>query len=315
MSLSVQEAMVAVGSSQPRPVLTVSDLVVRYESDRSGPPAVDGVGFTIAAGERVALVGESGSGKTTLALAVAGLLTVPGVAISATQLEFLDVAVRTVPRGRLPRRTDGIAMVFQDAMVSLDPVWRIGSQLTATIRARHKVSRSEARGLSLEWLHKVGLDDGERILRARPYELSGGMRQRVMMAIALSGGPRLLIADEPTSALDASLSREVMDLLLTLTRDLGTALLIVSHDIDLCREYSDRTMVMYRGRIVDQGASDTLPATAVDPYTRGLLQCVPRLDRFDLDELPTLDTIAAAEVHDAQDVDARAPHLDAERAS
>jgi peptide/nickel transport system ATP-binding protein len=181
-------------------------------------------------------------------------------------------------------------MVFQDAMTSLDPVWTIAQQLKSVLSANGSRSRREIADRSHEWLRRVGLPEGDRILRSRPYELSGGMRQRVMLALALCGNPKLLIADEPTSALDASLSRDMMELLVELVRDLGTSLLIVSHDIQLCTEYSDRMLVMYGGRIVEEGPSSSLARDARHPYTMGLLRCVPTLESATLDELPTLSS-------------------------
>jgi oligopeptide/dipeptide ABC transporter ATP-binding protein len=178
-------------------------------------------------------------------------------------------------------------MVFQDAMTSLDPVWTIGSQLGAVLKAGGAKSRRDRAVEAERWLRRVGLNDTERVLKARPYELSGGMRQRVMLAIALCGKPSLLIADEPTSALDASLARDVMELLVELTTDLGTALLVVSHDIQLCSEYSDRTIVMYSGRVVEESNSSEL-MSAAHPYTAGLLLSIPTLESASLDVLPTI---------------------------
>jgi ABC-type glutathione transport system ATPase component len=268
------------------PVLEVEGLSIRYGG---GSPAVQDVSCSVGRGERVALVGESGSGKTTLGLAVAGFLTVPGVRIEARTLRVQGRDVPTVPASRLPVRTDGVAVVFQDAMTSLDSVWSIGSQLAAVLSNGRRRSRRQIADLSLEWLHRVGLTDTDRVLRARPYELSGGMRQRVMIALALCSEPRLLVADEPTSALDASLARASMELLLDLTSTAGTSLLIVSHDMDLCSEFSDRVLVMHRGRMVDQAPSDALDAPERHPYTRGLLECIPTLDTARLHHLPTLD--------------------------
>jgi ABC-type dipeptide/oligopeptide/nickel transport system ATPase component len=269
--------------------LAVDGLSVRYGS---GPAAVNDVSFRIARGERVALVGESGSGKTTLGLAVAGFLTQPGVSVTARRLEFDGRPIATGSKARLPGRVPGIAMVFQDAMTSLDPVWSIGSQLRAVLRGTEKISRAQARDQARYWLERVGLLDTARVMKSRSYELSGGMRQRAMLALALCGRPRLLIADEPTSALDASLSRKTMDLLLELTDGLDTSVLIVSHDIKLCQEYSDTTMVMYRGEIVETRPSADLDA-AQHPYTAGLLRCIPTLERAFDDELPTLETTGA----------------------
>jgi peptide/nickel transport system ATP-binding protein len=276
----------------PASALVVEGLSVIYGSGPGEVRAVNDVGFRIAPGERVALVGESGSGKTTLGLAIAGFLTQPGVRMEAERVEFEGRPLARHTGGRLPVRTPGLSMMFQDAMTSLDPVWTIGSQIAAVIRAQEKLSRAEVRDRCREWLHRVGIHDVDRVLKNRPYELSGGMRQRAMLAIALCGKPRLLIADEPTSALDASLSRNTMDLLLELTEDAGASLLIISHDILLCQDYADTTMVMRHGDIVEIGPSSTLATSAVHPYTIGLLRCIPTLESAGLDELPTFDTLA-----------------------
>jgi len=273
------------------PVLEVEDLSITYGT---GTAAVQDVSFTIGRGERVALVGESGSGKTTLGLAVAGFLTVPGVRIEARTLKVHGADVATSSNSRLPVRTDGVAMVFQDAMTSLDSVWSIGSQLAAVLSNGRKRSRGGIAELSRDWLRRVGLTDTERVLKAKPYELSGGMRQRVMIALALCSEPKLLVADEPTSALDASLARTTMELLLELTSTVGTSLLIVSHDMELCAEFSDRVLVMHRGLMVDQAPSNALDAPERHPYTRGLLECIPTLDKARLHHLPTLDEATIA---------------------
>jgi peptide/nickel transport system ATP-binding protein len=267
-------------------LLRVRNLSVFYGGAER--PAVDGASFDIAPAERVALVGESGSGKTTLSLAVAGFMSRPGVRVVADQVSFDGAEMTFGGRSVLPRVQPGLAMTFQDAMTSLDPVWTVGSQLITVIRARTRLGRREARDRAREWLHGVGLKDTERLLAARPHELSGGMRQRVMMAIALAGNPRLLIADEPTSALDATLSRATMDLLAELTVSNRISLLVVSHDIHLCLEYCDRTLVMYQGHLVEQGAPGQLRGRAEHPYTRGLLACVPTLEDAGVDRLPTL---------------------------
>jgi peptide/nickel transport system ATP-binding protein len=272
-------------------LLEVTDLTVRYPG--APTPAVRSASFTIGRGERVALVGESGSGKSTLGLAVAGFLTAPGVAVTAQRIAFDGAPVVRPAGSRVPVRTPGISMVFQDAMTSLDPVATVGSQLRTVLGAVERLSRRAAVAQAEEWLHRVGLTDTRRVLRARPYELSGGMRQRVMIALALCGRPRLVIADEPTSALDASLAKATMELLLELSRDLDTSLLIVSHDIHLCAEYSDRMFVMYRGELVEQLRSATALADARHPYSTGLLRCVPTLADARRETLPTLDEVMA----------------------
>jgi peptide/nickel transport system ATP-binding protein len=277
------------------PALTVEHLAVYYGDGASRVAAVRDASFEIGPGERVALVGESGSGKTTLGLAVAGFLTQPGVHVDG-RIEFEGRPIGGAGRNRLPGRTPGIAMVFQDAMTSLDPVWTIGSQLRAVIRNTENLPRAEVRERCRDWLRRVGITDVDRVLKNRPYELSGGMRQRAMMALALCSQPRLLIADEPTSALDASLSRNTMDLLLELTQEAGASLLIISHDILLCQEYADTTMVMYHGELVESGPSERLASTAIHPYTIGLLECIPTLDSAFLDELPTLESFGVGQV-------------------
>jgi ABC-type dipeptide/oligopeptide/nickel transport system ATPase component len=277
------------------PLLVVEDLTVRYASDSAHPvTAVKNVSLRIERGERIALVGESGSGKSTLGLAMAGFLTQPGVSVTTQRLTFEGQPLKRAHVSRMPVRTPGMSMVFQDAMTSLDPVWNVGSQLRAILRSSGDLSRKETLDQAREWLGRVGLTDTNRVMKARPYELSGGMRQRVMVALALAGNPRLLIADEPTSALDASLSREAMELLVEMTSDLGASLLLISHDIHLCQEYADRTMVMLGGEIVEEGPSATLEQTATHPYTIALLKCVPTLDSASLDELPTLASVTAS---------------------
>lgn len=272
------------------PLLEVRGLTVGYPIPDGESVAVRDAALSIGVGEQVALVGESGSGKTSLAMAVAGFLG-GSARVTSELLAFDGVPLDRNPRAGVPRRTPGMAVVFQDAMTSLDPVWSVGSQLTTVVRSATRCSRREATERAREWLVRVGLTDTRRVLRSRPYELSGGMRQRAMLALALAGAPKLLIADEPTSALDASLSRAVMELLQQLATDTGTSLLIVSHDIRLCQEFSDAMVVMYHGEIVDAGPSAELERTATHPYTRGLLRCVPDLDARHAHRLPTLDTV------------------------
>ncbi|MEO9324254.1 ABC transporter ATP-binding protein [Nocardioides sp. C4-1] len=278
----------ATATEETTSLLAVDGLTVRYETRHGVTTAVDDVSLRVARGERVALVGESGSGKTGTCMAVAGFLTHPDARVEARSILFDGDDVTERRAGRLPRRTPGLAMVFQDASTSLDPVWTIGSQLRDVIRTTRDVSRGEARARAADWLVKVGLTDTKRVLRSRPYELSGGMRQRAMIALALAGSPRLLIADEPTSALDASLARDVMELLVALAAETGTGMLLVSHDIHLCQTYTDRMLVMYGGRVVEEGASRTLDRDAAHPYTRALLDSVPTLASATLDVLPTI---------------------------
>ncbi|MFZ2176338.1 MAG: ABC transporter ATP-binding protein [Rhodococcus sp. (in: high G+C Gram-positive bacteria)] len=267
-------------------VLALRNMEVRYPGAESS--AIRGISLTVGKGDRIALVGESGSGKTTLGMAVAGFLDARAV---VTADEFIVNGVSGLGRetARMPRRTPGLSMIFQDAMTSLDPVFTIGSQIVTVLRAAEKLSKKDARDRAGQWLTKVGLTDTGRVMRAHPNELSGGMRQRAMIAIALAGRPSLLIADEPTSALDASLARSTMALLMDLASESGAAVLTISHDIALCRQFSDRTVVMYRGEAVEEIDSRHLTTQAQHLYTRGLVQCVPRLGTADVEELPTLE--------------------------
>jgi peptide/nickel transport system ATP-binding protein len=271
-----------------RPVLDVAGLTIQYPTEAGLFTAVDGFGLTLHEGQRIAIVGESGSGKTNSCMAIAGFLS-PEAIVTADRMDFRGQDLLARKSSPLPRRSEGLAVVFQDAMNSLDPVWTVGSQLGAVIRTTGNVRRKQARELAAEWLRKVGLTDTERVLRARPYELSGGMRQRVMIALALAGEPKLLLADEPTSALDATLSRELMMLIVSLADELGTSVLLVSHDIQLCQEFTDRTIVMRGGKIVEERESRLLAQQAEHPYTRELLTCIPTLDTVLLDELPTMN--------------------------
>jgi peptide/nickel transport system ATP-binding protein len=280
-------------------LLTVQDLTVRYRTGADRTVAVDRASLSVGRGEHVAVVGESGSGKTTLALAIAGLLPVAGVERTAESFRFDGAEVQRPARHPIPHRTPGMSMVFQDAMTSLDPVATVGAQFTGVLRGVRRVGRRESRTLTLEWLGRVGLRDAERVLKLRPYELSGGMRQRVMLALALCSEPRLLIADEPTSALDAALSRDVMDLLRDMTRRTDASLLVVSHDIELCRTYVDRIVVMYHGRIVDACRVDRIEQDATHPYTLALTECVPTLESARLHRLPTLSDAARGELEQA----------------
>ncbi|MDO8383961.1 MAG: ABC transporter ATP-binding protein [Microbacterium sp.] len=276
-------------------LLDLRNLRVTYGTGAREHVAVVGASFALRRGERVAIVGESGSGKTTLALAIAGLLTTPSARVTSDELTFDG---KTINRGRIrtvPVRTPGMTMVFQDAMTSLDPVTTIGRQFTDVLRGVSGLKRSAAQETARAWLRKVGLHDTERVLRLRPYELSGGMRQRVMIALAVCSRPRLLIADEPTSALDATISREVMDLLTDVTRQENASLLVVSHDIELCRMYVDRIIVMYHGAIVDICHAASIEQDATHPYTAALLACVPSLDAAHLETLPTLDDVLVRE--------------------
>jgi peptide/nickel transport system ATP-binding protein len=276
--------------SASRTLLEVEDLKVTFQD--GSIVAAESVSFAVQKRERVAIVGESGSGKTASCMAVGGYITDPGSAVTAGRMSFAGSDLLARRTRRIPRKTPGISMMFQDAMTSLDAVWTVGSQLAAALASNPSVTKADRADRARFWLDQVGLRDHGRVLACRPYELSGGMRQRVMLAIALCGDPQLLIADEPTSALDASLSQDVMELMVQLTEQTHASLLIVSHDIRLCEEFADRIVVMYHGNVVEDIDAADLASKASHPYTRGLVRCVPTLDNYRIDRLPTIDTVA-----------------------
>ncbi len=259
-------------------LLRIEDLSVEFVSERGASRVVEGVSLAIRPGETVGLVGESGSGKTVTSLSVMRLVPSPPGRIVSGAIRFegrnlLDLdfeAMREV-------RGTGISMVFQDPMTSLDPSFTIGSQLAEAQRLHRKVSRSAARARSIELLDLVGIPAPETRLRQYPHQLSGGLRQRVVIAMALANEPRLLIADEPTTALDVTVQAQILDLLKRLQRELGMAILFVTHDLGVIADLCDRVAVMYAGQIVEEAAVEELFAHPRHPYTAGLLGAMPQV--------------------------------------
>ena len=259
-------------------LLEVIGLRVSFPGARGPVFPVDGVSFTLARGETLALVGESGSGKTLSGLALLRLLPTPGTIDpgSSILLEGRDLLSLT-PEPLRQVRGRKIAMVFQDPMSSLNPVLTVGAQITEAIQAHLPVSAREARGRAEALLAEVGIADPGQRLRSYPHQLSGGMRQRVMIAIALSAEPELLIADEPTSALDVTVQAQILEILDRLRAARGMAVLLITHDLGIVAGRADRVAVMYAGRIVEQAETGRLFAAPAHPYTRGLFASVPRL--------------------------------------
>jgi peptide/nickel transport system ATP-binding protein len=261
------------------PILSVSDLHVTFGTrGNEEVRAVDGVSFSVNAGETLGVVGESGSGKSVTSLAILGLLPERGVTVTGSILldgkELIGASERELQKVRGPRA----AMVFQDPMSSLNPVLTIGRQLTEVL-VRHKVtSKRGASARAAELLDRVGIPEAASRLDNYPHQLSGGMRQRVMIAIALACEPALLIADEPTTALDVTIQAQVLELLKELVIGSGTALILITHDVGVVAGMCDRVHVMYSGRIVESGERHELFANPRHHYTRGLLDSVPRLD-------------------------------------
>jgi oligopeptide/dipeptide ABC transporter ATP-binding protein len=260
-------------------LLEVRDLSVTFTTPAGDARAVDAVSFTIAPGEALALVGESGCGKTVTALALLRLLEPPARIGAASSIRFAGEDVLTLAREPLRRlRGAGMAMVFQEPAASLNPVLTIGSHLVETAQAHEPMSRQAARARAREALTLVGLPDPDRLLGRYPHELSGGMQQRALLALALIGRPQLLIADEPTTALDVTVQAQILELLARLREQLGMALLLITHNLGIAAGVADRVAVMYGARIVETAPTGRLFAAPAHPYTAGLLQAAPRLD-------------------------------------
>ena len=257
-----------------KPILSIRDLAVEYGGPNGPIRAVDGVGFDLRPGETYALVGESGCGKTATALSILRLVE-PG-RITAGTVEFEGRDLMPLSDREMQKVRGGrIGMVFQEAAAALNPVMKIGTQVSEAIRIHRGSSRKEAWAESIRLLGEVALPDPVRQADAYPHELSGGMKQRVMMAIALSCSPSLLIADEPTTALDVTVQAQVMALLRDLRERLGLTILLVTHDLGVVAENADRMGVMYAGRLVEEGAVEDLFREPAHPYTRGLLAARP----------------------------------------
>ncbi|MBM3568465.1 MAG: ABC transporter ATP-binding protein [Alphaproteobacteria bacterium] len=262
------------------PLLSIEGLTVAFATRAGTVAAVDGVSLALEPGEVLGLVGESGSGKSVTALAVMGLLPEPIGRIAAGAIRFEGRALTALAAEDLRRlRGDRMAMIFQEPMTSLNPLMTVGTQIAETLVEHRGLAWSAARGRAKELLERVRIADAQARLESYPHELSGGMRQRVMIAAALACEPRLLIADEPTTALDVTIQAQILDLLRELRRDLGMAVLLITHDLGVVAEFADRIAVMYAGRIVEDAPVARLFAAPLHPYTQGLLRSMPEIDR------------------------------------
>jgi len=260
------------------PLLRIDGLHIGFRHGDTMRPVVRGVDLRIDPGEVVGLVGESGSGKSLTALSVMRLLP-RGAAIVDGRIAFRGRDLIAMPAAEMNGLRGGeIGMIFQDPLTALNPAFPVGRQLTDAIQAHDPMGRDAARARAEELLALVGIPLPRERLRAYPHELSGGMRQRVMIALAVSSNPALLIADEPTTALDVTVQAQVMDLIDRIRREFGIAVLFISHNLELVAEIADRVTVMYAGRAVESGDVETLFAEPRHPYTRQLIRCVPRLD-------------------------------------
>ena len=270
------------------PILEVRDLKVEIPLTRGTVHAVQSASFTVEAGQALGLVGESGCGKSMTLRAILGLLPQPGhITGGEIRFEGDDLANADAKRLRDVRGAR-IAIIFQEPMTALNPVMRVGDQIAEGPRVHLRKSRSEARKTALELMRKVGIPDPARRAQAYPHELSGGMRQRVMIAIALSCEPRLILCDEPTTALDVTIQDQILKLLSAMRRDLGVSVVFVTHDLAVVAETCERIAVMYAGQVVETGTVDEVFRAPRHPYTLGLLRSVPRFDvvRQSLDSIP-----------------------------
>ena len=259
-------------------MLSVDELTVRFRTDGGTVRAVDGVSFDLDAGEILAIVGESGSGKSVTAQTILGLTRSPNTTIGGSvHFDGKDLT-KLGDRQLRDIRGERIAMIFQDPMTSLNPVYRVGDQLVEMIRAHRHVSKSEGRDRATELLRSVGIPNPERRVRDYPHEFSGGMRQRVMIAMALALEPDVLIADEPTTALDVTVQAQILRLISELNAERGLAVILITHDLGVVAEVADRVAVMYAGQLVEQASLDELFYDPQHPYTWGLLGSMARLD-------------------------------------
>jgi len=256
-------------------LLEVKDLDVRFAVRGGDLTALRGISFSLDKGERLGLVGESGAGKSVAAFSILNLIAKPGY-IAGGQILFEGRDLAAMSERELRRiRGNRIAMIFQDPMMTLNPVLTIGTQMVEALLAHRKISKKEARAIALDRLQKVQIPSPEKRLDQYPHELSGGMRQRVIIAIALLLDPEIIIADEPTTALDVTIQAEIMDLLLNLCEQENVALMLITHDLGVVSQVTQRMLVMYSGRIIEQGPTREIINDAQHPYTQGLMASTP----------------------------------------
>ncbi len=261
-------------------ILKVDNLKTYFNTDDGVVRAVDGVSFDLHSGETLGIVGESGCGKSVTNLSIMKLIPSPPGKIMGGKVLFNGKSILDMTNREIRTiRGCSISMIFQDPMTSLNPFLRISTQLIETLELHQELDKAPAEKKAVEMLKKVGIPSAERRIRDYPHQFSGGMRQRVMIAMALSCNPQILIADEPTSALDVTIQAQILELIQELTVELGTAVIMITHDLGVVAGMCDRICVMYAGRIVEKASADGLFAEPLHPYTQGLIKSVPRLDR------------------------------------
>ena len=266
-------------SASKRTILEVKDLRTYFYIDEGVAKAVDGVSFDIKAEETLGIVGESGCGKSVTSLSIMRLIPQPPGKIVTGDIRFEGKDILALPEKRMREiRGNQISMIFQEPMTSLNPVFTVGDQIQETIELHQGLSAREARAKAIEMLRLVGIPSPETRVDEYPHQLSGGMRQRVMIAIALSCNPAILIADEPTTALDVTIQAQILELLNRLQREFGMAVILITHNLGVIAEVADRVIVMYAGRIVESGRTIDIFGSPLHPYTRGLMASIPVLN-------------------------------------
>ena len=271
------------------PLLRIHDLSTHIFSSRGTAKAVDRVSLSVDRGQTLGIVGESGCGKSMLALSIMGIVPYPPARVVGGEVWFRDRNLLSLP-GRQMQKIRGreMSMIFQEPMTSLNPVFRVGEQIAEGVRLHFGLTAKQGLDRAVELLDKVGIPAPEERIRDFPHQMSGGMRQRVMIAIALACNPGLILADEPTTALDVTIQAQILTLLRTLQKEHGTAIIFITHDLGVVAENCDQVGVMYAGRMVELCSVVELFAAPLHPYTRGLMACVPRLDDTDDRELFTI---------------------------
>ncbi|MGF1761920.1 ABC transporter ATP-binding protein [Aliivibrio kagoshimensis] len=277
---------------ESKPLLVVDNLTVDFTTDKGTVRAIDGVSFNIMPGETIAIVGESGCGKSVSSLSIMGLIPSPPGKIVDGSIKYngRELIGLTEKEYRKIRGND-ISMIFQEPMTALNPVLRISTQMVDVIRLHSDLSKSEAKKRAIGMLETVGIPSPESRINEYPHQLSGGMRQRVMIAMALSCGPDLLLADEPTTALDVTIQAQVMDEMVRLQKELNMAVVLVTHDLGVVAESCQRVVVMYCGQIIEQASVEDIFANPQHPYTKGLLKSIPVVRDKKIPRLPTIDGV------------------------
>jgi oligopeptide/dipeptide ABC transporter ATP-binding protein len=277
--INLKQMLPDYGAEKQGPLLSVKDLSIHFATRRGELRAVRHVGFEVRHKEILGLVGESGCGKSVTARSILRLLKGPGASMPSGSIYYEGENLLSASQARIRQiRGKEISMIFQEPMTSLNPVFRVGDQVAEAIKAHRWVASKEVHETVLDLFRSVGISDPERRYRQFPHQLSGGLRQRVMISMALASGSSLLIADEPTTALDVTIQAQILDLVLQSVRDRGMSVLLISHDLGVIAQVADRMAVMYAGSIVEEGPVEAILRDPKHPYTRGLISCLPRLD-------------------------------------